>query len=370
MEKEAFNALLKKYEDGQCTPEEIAYVESWFLKFAEDSPSLAAQPDYDAIDAELRTRLGLPLGEVPGTSKTYRVRMVLRYVAAILVFIAVGIGIYQYTSDKGPDQKLTAQYDDIAPGTNRATLSLNNGQSISLSEEKEGVAFVGDSIVYADGTGITSANDVQFATLTTPRAGQYQLALPDGTKVWLNAESSIRYPTRFTGRNREVEIKGEAYFEVAHDSRHPFIVKSDEQEIEVLGTSFNVTAYANDSKTITTLSHGSIRLSTEEGSQIITPGEQAVLEHSHYTIKAVDVASYIAWKDGVIVLNSADFETIAKQIERWYDVEFVDLDDVKLHTDLSGEIPRNINLSSLLKALEKQTNIKFSTDGRRIRMQQ
>lgn len=364
MEKEAFNALLKKYEDGQCTPEEIAYVESWFLKFAEDSPLLAAQPDYDAIDAELRTRLGLPLGEVRGTPKTYRVRMVLRYVAAILVFIAAGIGIYQYTSDKGPDQQLTAQYDDIPPGTNRATMTLANGETIELSELQQEVVVTDGAIEYSNGNQITQTDEVQYATLATPRAGQYQITLADSTKVWLNAESSIRYPTSFTGNNREVEIKGEAYFEVTHDSNHPFIVKSNGQQIEVLGTAFNVSAYA-DGNTVTTLVSGSVQLKNEHTVRLLSPNQQAVLRNNSFQITNVDVQIYTAWKDGFLVLDNADLATIAKHIERWYDVEFVL--PAAHHTEpLFGSISRNANLSEILKTLEKNYNLKFKMEGRRI----
>ena len=366
MEKETFNALLKKYEDGQCTPEEMAYVESWFLKLAEGSMPLATQPDYDAIDDELRTRLGLPSGEVGRTPKTYRVRMVLRYVAAILVFVAVGIGIYQYTSDREADQQLAAVENDVLPGTDRATLVLDGGQSIALNEEKTGIAVTGNGITYTDGTGILQSSTVHKARLTTPRGGQYRVVLPDGTKVWLNAESSLSYPTAFTGNERIVELTGEAYFEVAHDTAHPFILKSGQQQITVLGTSFNVNAYPNEDATITTLLAGSIMLSSQNVTKKLEPSQQAVLKGDKFSVKHVETKDFVAWKEGLIVLDRQDIRHTVRQLERWYDVEFTGVDILPETKGLSGAIPRDIKLSGVLFALEQQTNMKFTISGRRV----
>lgn len=389
MEKETFNELLKKYEEGQCTPEEAAHMESWFVVFAKEAPPLAGQPDYDRIDADLRQRLGLPSGEVRGTSKIYRVRMVLRYVAAILVFVAVGISIYQYTSDDKPSQQLSSKYgDDVLPGTNRATLALADGSIIELSESQDGIIINDDEVIYEDGASLAvisnegQREEILQLVLTTPKGGQYQVTLPDGSKVWLNAASTLTYPSRFSDSARVVSLDGEAYFDISErlsvvDNRSlrekekiPFLVKTINQTVEVLGTQFNISAYVDEEETKTTLVEGSVRVVPTTGRQspvTIRPGDQSTVRGAQLDIQQVDANEYTAWKDGLFILNNADFIKAIRQLERWYDVEFVG--DVASNAKVSAILPRTVNLSDVLNAMAENTNMKFTITGRRIMVQ-
>ncbi|RZK70356.1 MAG: DUF4974 domain-containing protein, partial [Pedobacter sp.] len=188
----------------------------------------------------------------------------------------------------------------------------------------------------------------------------------DGTKVWLNASSSLKYPSAFRGSDRVVEVKGEAYFEVYHDSRHPFLAKSGSQVVKVLGTSFNINTYRQDAA-ITTLVEGRIALHSSKGiEKVLLPGEQALNNGTGLILSKVNTQDYIAWKDDLIVLNNQNLQDVLRQLERWYDVEFVEIDLEPVRKTLSGEIPRNTNLSTILQALEEQTNIRFEIKGRRI----
>ncbi|MFB2118841.1 FecR family protein [Parapedobacter sp. 2B3] len=369
MEKETFKALLKKYEDGQCTSEETAYVESWFLKIYKETLPLDATPDYDAVDVELRTRLGLRSSEVRPPSKTYSVRMVLRYVAAILAFLTVAFSIYWYSTVYTPRHSLSNQYvQDIPPGGNRATLSFSNGNSIALNENKDGIIAGTEQYVYSDGETVsTIQTDTEYATLTTPRGGQYHIMLPDGSRVWLNAASSIKYPVHFSGNGRHVEMSGEAYFEIAHDADRPFTVTTAAQSVTVLGTSFNINAYEDETFTATTLVTGRVHVNSiaNEETKTLQPGEQAILENGELTTYQVDANDFTVWKSGVITLHYAKLPAIFRQIERWYDVSFV-VNEKLPEDDLYGELQRNANLSEVLAALEINTGMKFRIEGRRV----
>ncbi len=368
MKKETFKALLKKYEDGQCTSEETAYVESWFLKIYKETLPLDATPDYDAVDVELRTRLGLRSSEVRPPSKTYSVRMVLRYVAAILAFLTVALSIYWYSTVYTPRHSLANQYvQDIPPGGNRATLTLDNGQVYRLDSTKQAIVADTQQLTYEDGSSLTRLSETRYATLNTPKGGQYQLTLPDGSRVWLNAASSIKYPVHFSGNGRHVEMSGEAYFEIAHDADRPFTVTTAEQSVIVLGTSFNINAYEDEAFTATTLITGSVRVNSiaNKETKTLQPGEQAILENGELTTYQVDANDFTVWKSGVITLHYAKLPAIFRQIERWYDVTFV-VNEKLPEDDLYGELQRNANLSEVLAALEINTGMKFRIEGRRV----
>jgi ferric-dicitrate binding protein FerR (iron transport regulator) len=210
-----------------------------------------------------------------------------------------------------------------------------------------------------------------YNRLTTPRGGQYQLVLSDGTKVWLNAASSIHYPASFAGKERLVRITGEAYFDVAQDVSHPFMVETNGVKVEVLGTGFNVMAYRNEKSLQTTLVRGSVKV-TQPGrhlSRILEPGEQVQIDNVDGSLKLVrhaDLRVATAWKDGVQAFRNADIETIMREVERWYDVDVVYKGKVEQRA-FSGEIPRNVSLAELLRLFEVN-KIHFSIDAAKKRL--
>ncbi|MEO6682317.1 MAG: FecR domain-containing protein, partial [Ginsengibacter sp.] len=222
------------------------------------------------------------------------------------------------------------------------------GQSTIIKLDDGQLAYKGDARNAA-------SKEVQYNTVTTPRGGQYQLVLADGTKVWLNAASSIRFPAAFTGKERNVEITGEVYFEVADNAVKPFIVKSNAVEIKVLGTSFNVNAYEDENAMKTTLLEGSVEVLMDKERSFLKPGEQAVVSHKSENIrvnKNANLEEVIAWKNGLFYFDEDNVETIMKKISKWYDVEVVFDGGISLRK-FNGQLKREANISHVIDILEE-----------------
>ena len=263
--------------------------------------------------------------------------------------------------------------DDVSPGGDKATLILADGSTIVLDETQNGtIAQQGNSkIIKLDGKlsyDPTNKNsrEIVYNTISTPKGGQYQLELPDGSQVWLNATSSIHFPTSFTGTERRIEITGEAYFEIAKNPNMPFIVTVSNSEIQVLGTHFNINAYNDEDNVKTTLLEGSVRFVNDGSINILKPGQQAQLtkEGTTKVVSDVNVDNVVAWKNGMFDFENASIETVMRQLSRWYDVEI----EYKGKTDdlFIAEMRRNIKLSDALKALELTGKVKFDIQDKKI----
>lgn len=354
--------LLKKYLEGNCTEEEKAWVEDWYLSLDNSVNELTDKEVQEDLFALQNRLLAIP------KQKT-AVKIYIRAVAAVLfVMLAASLILWnKKISKEGIYNDAAAVEQDVMPGTNRATLSFDNEDEIELNSQQGGLINDGEAIVYADGTPLKAVEKIQMATLRTPVAGQYQITLPDGTKAWLNALSSIRYPTVFIGQERQVEITGEVYLEVAHNSKKPFVVHTNQQRIEVLGTSFNINAYADNGQILTTLTEGRVRIHHDKfGNQIeLKPGQQAVVtDNEVIKIKEVDTDEISSWKDGLYIINDEPLKHYARKIERWYDVE-IDMEPYG-ERRLSAIIPRNATLSEVLEAIELKTGAKFMIKERRV----
>lgn len=316
------------------------------------------------------------------TSRTSKFRRFSYIAAACLVLCLLFLAIYQQNKISFNGASRYAHNDSLLPNTNGAKLLFENGQSFELSSKDNGIVINENGVAYENGSTITTSNRVELVTLTTPAAGKYKVTLPDGSKVWLNANSKLKYPTKFTGTERRVELQGEAYFEIeklyaknslkSNQMRVPFIVKGPDLDIEVLGTKFNVRAYETDLEKKATLLEGKIRLkSFKKGKiddKILNPGEQAIIRGDNLAVtSSINVRQQTAWKDGIILLDQQTIVQVLKQIERSYDVVFVFENKISLpRKTLSGELQPNLPLSSLLKALEKQSGLIFEIKGRRI----
>jgi len=263
--------------------------------------------------------------------------------------------------------------DDVAPGNTKATLTLADGSTIILNDAKNGtLAQQGASkVVKLDGKVLydiasEKTKKVVYNTISTPKGGQYQLELPDGSLVWLNASSSIHFPTSFTEKDRRVEITGEAYFEVAKDASKPFIVSVNRSEVQVLGTHFNVNAYNDEEELRTTLLEGAVKFVDGNNTNLLQPGQQSQLAKNGMVkvVGNVDVDEVVAWKNGLFSFENAGIETIMRQLSRWYDVDI----EYKGKTDdiFVAEMSRNIKLSDALRALELTGRVKFEIEGRKI----
>lgn len=290
--------------------------------------------------------------------------------AAILFTVSIPIMLYLNfrTSNIQTTVTASASGEDILPGMDQATLTFDDGKTIELTHQA--VTVNGDAILYADGTKVASTT-MKYATLSTPRKGQYKITLADGTRVWLNAESSLKYPAQFSQGKRQVELKGEGYFEVAHDKARPFIVTAGGQEVKVLGTRFNINAYHNEPHILTTLVEGSVQLSdmAHKSTLLLKPSQQAIFTSGKFDVNTLDTESYTAWTENEFSFRGASMGEVLRQLERWYDLD-VDYSSVPTGLEVTASLKRDKKLSSVLQILEKATDIHFQMKGRRLRIRE
>lgn len=296
----------------------------------------------------------------------------LRYAAVFLLL--GGAGLYLFTLNKNKDRQMgeTLVSPDIVPGKKGAILTLADGRQIQLDSLAKGritvqngaeVILNNDELAYnAVGASISSKN-----TIMTPRGRVFTLVLPDGTHVWLNAESSITYPTAFVGSMREVSVSGELYFEVAKNAQKPFIVKvNDKSEIKVLGTDFNINAYNDDGYVKTTLLSGAIQVNANTASYLLKPGQQAKIDHGTRikVIEDADIDQVIAWKNGLFNFSGHSVSAIMREIGRWYDLE-VEFETIPEPGEIMGGLDRNLSLPQVINILKK-ININCRVEGRKL----
>jgi transmembrane sensor len=300
-----------------------------------------------------------------------------RYAASIIILF--GIGSYLYISNQKEKPSVTQNnsvpvQNDVAPGGNKAILTLADGSKIVLDSAKSGqLAREANATITktADGRIVYNADEklgsrLLFNTMGTPRGGQYQLTLPDGTQVWLNAESSITYPTAFTGKERKVTITGEAYFEVAKNKAKPFKVDIGSATIEVVGTHFNVNTYKEEPASNITLLEGSVRIKTVHTSLTLKPGQQGQLTDRGLFLAAnPDVEQVMAWKNGLFNFNRTPLDKVLTQLSRWYDVDVQYANGKIPVKKVSGEMQRSLTLSQVLNIL-KGLEIKYRIEGKKL----
>lgn len=359
MNGENVKDILTRYRTDQCTEAERQLVESWILHGDTDPMDLSdAQLLEDLWAIRLRLERDLRAGK---TTNIYRIRKWLPYAAAIIFILSAGLWLFrdQRTSHKQPSTG--DQITDIAPGGNKATLTLADGRAINLSKEQSGIV-VGDGVTYADGSALLNEDAPSSAQqLTTPKGGTYQVTLSDGTRVWLNSASTLTYPTRFTDEERLVEIVGEAYFEVARNHKSPFKVISKDQKLTVLGTAFNISAYNDETSVKTTLVDGSVRVASASAVSypdvILATGQQSNLSKAGITVDEVDVAAFVGWKDGYFLFNGTELRDAMKQLSRWYDAEVV-YEGTIPRTPFYGKISRGDTLAEVL-AILKEGKVNF-----------
>lgn len=324
------------------------------------------------------------LAKVRRDHKPARVILWRRFAVAAAVIVVFVVGaLFVMNQKKGSELAKAPAHivpvGDVAPGGDKAVLTLADGRQIVLDSAGKGALAEqgGIQVINLEGSLAYRAEgkptEVLYNTISTPRGGQYQLVLADGTKVWLNAASSLRFPTAFPGEERRVELTGEGYFEVAHNAAKPFHVKvlpnvpddnapgGNPMEVEVLGTQFNINGYSNEPTIKTTLVEGRVRLNKGGRDVYLNPGQQAVIEPgaTDFRVKFdVDVDEVVAWKNGRFLFNSAGIETIMRQAERWYDVNVIY--EGKISETFSGVVPRSENISQLLKILEATDRVNFT----------
>ncbi|MBC9931211.1 FecR family protein [Chitinophaga qingshengii] len=369
MDKNTFQELVNRYLDGTATPAERALVDRYCEHLETDGESELG-PDAEAVLQLVMYERIMRRVQAP-PKRSYR--WAYAAAAAVLVLVVAGVALFPRKQAPVVAEKSVFR-NDLNPGGNKATLTLGNGTIIALDD------IVTDTLTPQGGSKITGSGKGQLAyeaqpgavqqvvynTLTTPAGGQFRLTLPDGSKVWLNAASSITFPTAFTGADRTVELKGEAYLEVSRNPQQPFKVKVRDMEVAVLGTHFNVNAYTDEAAIRTTLLEGSVRVNNGGQAYTLKPGQQAQLQSNGQFSLLNDVATedITAWKDGQFAFNDADIRTVMRQVARWYGAEVVYEGNVTHH--FMGNIPRDVPVSRLLKMLELTGRVSFVVEGNKI----
>lgn len=394
MNRKQFIHILKKYQNGTATRQEKRFIEAYYDLFEAKKEELT---DDSILEDDMLNDMWLRLKDKKEKGKVKIKRWQsrsMRMAAAILALVMFGgalwyVAAYYSRYNKTDLSKTTASnlIDSIVPGGNKAVLTLANGKEVVLdsvqvgSSMQQGNANIrklsNGRLIYKAAPRQTVAGNVphpiQYNTLRTPRGGQYQVVLPDGSKVWLNAESAIRFPTVFSGSKRTVAISGEAYFEVAKQADKPFIVKADGMNIEVLGTQFNVAAYGESKAIKATLSEGAVRVGRQgddEKMQYVQlkPGEQASLDRMEgdLQVKPVNLEAALAWKNGLFYFEDTNIKTIMSEISRWYNVNVI-YDATSLEDkNFSGVVSRYGKVGALLKRLELTGTVHFRIEGRTI----
>jgi len=361
MDTKKAQELLDKHRSGTITPEEKALLDSWYVELSRQQKPADLPPDLIARQKADFARINKVIQLRPK-------RLWPRIAAAASVLILLGTGTYfiLHKPKTTPDTGQTVVYrNDIAPGHQQATLTLTNGRKIILTKGLNGVlATQGATTIAASNETIAyqntqTAEQVSYNTLSTSKGEQspYPLVLADGTKVWLNAESSLTFPTAFNAKERIVTLTGEAYFEVKHNASQPFKVQTEKQTIQDIGTSFNVNAYPNEPATRTTLIEGAVKVNNI----VLKPGEQT----EGTKARQVNVAQFIAWKNHDFYFDNDRIETVMRQLSRWYDME-VNYEGPVTREVFYAQLSREKNISVILHGLEKTKGVHFKIEGRRV----
>ncbi len=360
MNKDEAGDLLRRYANNDCTPEEKILVERWYLQESgcEDSDDL--QNNFSARESEIWKGTLKKAGLPPGRS---RLRFIGSLASAAAILLFIGFGVYFFSlKDKVPETSSEiAKTTDVKPGGNKALLILADGSEIILDDSRNGTLVNQGNVVISksadghlvyDASRAVSENDREtaFNTISTPRGGQYQVVLPDGSKVWLNSASSIYFPTAFNGSERNVTITGEAYFEVVKNQGKAFSVLANGITVKVLGTHFNVMAYSDESSLKTTLLEGSVRVVSGRSATLIKPGQEAEVTNGNISVGSADTEEAMAWKNGYFYFKNTDIRSVMRQLSRWYDVD-VEYKGAIPETVFSGKMYRNVNASKLLDIL-------------------
>lgn len=377
--KEDIQHILEKYSRNACSEEELRRLEAWFQAIGQENPgTMVDDTRLQRLLQQIQASPRYSSADISSTRSRVK-RLLVNISVAALALVGIGLAVY-WTQPPAPTEKFTVS--DIAAGEDKAVLTLADGRKIILDGSSQGRLVQENGItIYKNIDNILTytpqtdddqvTGDLVYNTIETPRGGQYQVILSDGTTVWLNAESSLTFPTRFSTDSRQVQIRGEAYFSVVPQEtetgrRTPFIVETDQQRIEVLGTEFNVNTYADRSRQQTTLVKGSVRVIHQMNGQqaVLAPGQQARIGNVIEIVQA-DLEKEIAWKQGDFIFKNDRLQDILQQVSRWYDIT-VSYPANRAGLRYSGMVSRKQPLSSIIAMLESTGTIQVRIKERRI----
>lgn len=380
--------LIGKLLNGDISAEEDLWLKDWINESAENRMQFEKLTDAGFLENKLNYWNKIDndkawnelLGKLPETelepAKRFNYLSLLKYAA--IVILALGISILLYRDNRSStkiDHNKSIAQNPIRPGSNHAILILGNGQKVALKNHAQ------VSINESDGTAVSNKNEILaykhtgkanagqqviYNTIVVPRGGEYQVVLADGSKIWMNSSSSLRYPTSFSGSERKVYLSGEAYFEVAKNAKMPFIVKTDKAEVKVLGTHFNVKAYNDEDLCKTTLLEGAVSVQSSAMINEIKPGQQAIIngQGQQKITSDINVEEEVAWKNGLFMFTKADIKDVMQQVSRWYDIEVVYEGKVP-DLQFSGQLSRKVDFSGFTNIL-KYAGLNFTIKGKTV----
>lgn len=358
---EYIELLVFKFNNGSINPEEMQELLEWYNSHDDQQVIIPLDLVESADDVKSRILSGLLSKVAAETIQSEKPIFSIRWMAAAAAVLLIALGTWMVLEHKVPVRNSDLVHTSIQPGGNKATLTLEDGRTISLSTSQAGI-IAGEKITYTNGTPVEDINlnepgDAnRLLVLHTPRGGTYSITLSDGTQVWLNAESTIKYPLHFASEERIVELEGEAYFHVkstyrANGEKIPFKVLSKHQEVEVVGTQFNITAYPEQETSKTTLVEGKVLVSDQRNRIVLMPNQQASTTFGKTSVKQVNPANYIAWRDGKFSFDGKTFEETMNEIGRWYDLDIVYESRIP-EEELIGDAYRNQKISLVLRILD------------------
>jgi len=380
MTENQYFSLCEKYLSGTCTPDEelllSAHQEKNGLTILDYTRS-----DADRIKEELQNKIQQSIKKPTKSSQIKFVKWTIAASVAAALFLALYLGVDLFKNEVGKPvianiKKPVQHQDDILSPDAKAILTLSTGVSIKLDDTKNGIiskqsntaiAKSGDALVVSASLDAKNLKNQVLNKITIPRGGKYKITLSDGTQVWLNSSSSLSFPAAFYGNERKVILTGEAYFEVAKNKNMPFKVDvADKQEVEVLGTHFNISAFPEDNNIMTTLLEGSVNVNTNSSKVLIKPGEMAINNFKNkLAVVPADIEEVMAWKNDMFIFNNENITSIMKKISRWYDVE-IDYQGSMKGINFDGNYSRVKGLKSLLKNIELTDKVNFVVAERRI----
>ncbi len=368
--------LIGKYLWGQLSEEEEEVLQRWLDADEQHRLLLESFRDTEEVQSDLdflkEIDVEVAWSGMRRRNRRLHVKKVLRYVGYAAAVVLLAYSWTWFSQSRHPAVPNISQtgnifHNDVMPGGNKAQLILSDGRTVDLEaynkvlEEQDGTQIMGDGGALTYVGSFHHDNESIYNTLVIPKAGTYQITLSDGTKVWLNALTELRFPVHFNANERVVQLKGEAYFEVAHDSSKPFKVEVDGTQIEVLGTHFNINSYAG---VTATLVEGAISIANSSGSEVLKPGEEARVGE-RITLHTANIAKAVAWKNGDFYFKSDDMGEIMEQLSRWYDLS-IRFENEPPKARFNGSIQRSVNLSEVLEMLSYMSGAAFEVNGQQV----
>jgi ferric-dicitrate binding protein FerR (iron transport regulator) len=365
--------LIHKYLTGTANAKEREELDLWYEEQQANSQEWIA----DSLDEEtvIKQEMLSKINAAILPAKTVKIRPLYKYAAAASIMLLVGSAVFFLSTSNTAEPNTPVAAVELPAGTNGAVLTLANGEKVQLGSyalqnispaKISGISSYSDSILKYEDTKNQAAKETAYNSLTTPNGRQFSLVLSDGTRVYMNAGSTLEYPVAFQGKERLVKLTGEAYFEVVHDSKIPFRIQAGEQLIEDIGTAFNVNAYEDEKFATVTLVEGSVKVKKKQHEVVLKPEQQSVSSQGNdqILVGAADFDSALAWKNGLFHFKDQQLEIVLKQIARWYDLEIEYQGDIPSKI-INGEIYRNMDGAEVL-AILKSLGVNYKLQGSKL----